>query len=52
MKAELVKYFAQMLAKVALEADGVEGDRDAEQRLTEVIMEAVQQWLDVGERAQ
>jgi hypothetical protein len=52
MKWEIVKYFAQMLAKVALESEGVENDRDAEARLAEAIMEAVQTWLDVGERPQ
>jgi hypothetical protein len=48
----LVRYFAEMLAKVALEHEGVENDRDAEVRLAEAIMEAVQTWLDVGERPQ
>lgn len=48
----LVKYFAQMLARVALEREGVDGDKDAEERLAEVIMDAVQTWLDVGERTQ
>jgi len=48
----IVKYFAQMLARVALEAEGVEGDRDAENRLAEVILAAVARWLTVGERSQ
>lgn len=45
---QIVKYFAQMLARVALEGEGIEGDRDAEERLAETILEAVQTWLDVG----
>ena len=47
---EVVRYFAQMLARVALEHEGIENDRDAEARLAEAIMEAVQRWLDVGEQ--
>ncbi|HEV8503684.1 MAG TPA: hypothetical protein VGR63_19085 [Casimicrobiaceae bacterium] len=52
MQQELVKYVAWMLAKIALEGEGIVGDRDAETRLTEVILDAVQTWLDVGEQAQ
>ena len=48
MKWEIVNYFARMLAQVALESEGIEGDRDAEARLAEAIMEAVRTWLDIG----
>ena len=47
-QAQIVKYFAAMLARVALEGEGIINDRDAEDRLAAEIIVAVQTWLDVG----
>ena len=44
----IVNYFAAMLARVALEGEGIINDRDAEDRLAAEIMVAVQNWLDIG----
>ena len=47
-QAMIVNYFAAMLARVALEGEGIINDRDAEDRLAAEIMVAVQNWLDIG----
>jgi hypothetical protein len=48
MNADIVRYFALMLAKVAIEADDIDSDPETEARLADVILAAIRAWLDTG----